>query len=83
MRLAGRPVLVDGKGPFGNPTADSARTAVRAGTRALWMVVFAPPGFALERLAQNLEHAGRSMRRHLGDETMRYATGVSVKDPAC
>jgi DNA/RNA-binding domain of Phe-tRNA-synthetase-like protein len=42
VNLAGRPVLVDGEGPFGNPTSDSARTCVSPETDSLWMVIFGP-----------------------------------------
>lgn len=42
VHVAGRLVLVDVRGPFGNPTADSARTLVTAETTSALAVVFAP-----------------------------------------
>jgi DNA/RNA-binding domain of Phe-tRNA-synthetase-like protein len=42
IRLEGRLVLADDEGPFGNPTADSLRTAVGASTTAALAVLFAP-----------------------------------------
>jgi len=34
--------LVDGQGPFGNPTSDSARTMVRNATTSVLIVIFLP-----------------------------------------
>lgn len=42
VHLAGRPALFDERGPFGNPTADSARTMVTDKTTHVLVVVFAP-----------------------------------------
>jgi DNA/RNA-binding domain of Phe-tRNA-synthetase-like protein len=42
IRLEGRPVVVDDAGPFGNPTADSARTAVGPETTRAIALLFAP-----------------------------------------
>ena len=43
VHLAGRPALFDARGPFGNPTSDSARTMITTSTRRALVVVFAPP----------------------------------------
>ncbi len=54
IRLEGRLVLADAAGPFGNPSADSARTAVSGTTRWCLFVMFAPSSFdvaALDRWA--------------------------------
>jgi DNA/RNA-binding domain of Phe-tRNA-synthetase-like protein len=66
VRLEGRPVLADERGPFGNPTADSLRTAVTGTTRSLWMVVFAPGSLERERFEEHLRFAAEAMARHLG-----------------
>ena len=42
VHVAGRLTLVDDRGPFGNPTSDSARTMVTTATTELLVVVFAP-----------------------------------------
>jgi DNA/RNA-binding domain of Phe-tRNA-synthetase-like protein len=42
VHVEGRPVLVDARGPFGNPTSDSARTMVTTATTQLLVVVYAP-----------------------------------------
>jgi DNA/RNA-binding domain of Phe-tRNA-synthetase-like protein len=65
VHVGGRPVLVDAVGPFGNPTSDSLRTSVHAGTTSLWLVIFAPAGFPQATLAAHVQHACRSMERHL------------------
>jgi DNA/RNA-binding domain of Phe-tRNA-synthetase-like protein len=65
VHLQGRPVLADRKGPFGNPTADSKRTAVEASTRSLWLTVFAPTSFPVSRLEAHMQTAAESFRRHL------------------
>ncbi|MBP7148284.1 MAG: hypothetical protein KBD01_12110 [Acidobacteria bacterium] len=50
IHVEGRLVLADARGPFGNPTSDSARTAVGAQTTDLLYVMFAPTGFDIGRL---------------------------------
>lgn len=44
VHVAGRFVVADAKGAFGNPTSDSLRTSVTVETTALLVVVFAPAG---------------------------------------
>jgi DNA/RNA-binding domain of Phe-tRNA-synthetase-like protein len=42
VHVAERPTLVDGRGPFGNPTSDSSRTMVTTATAKALVVIFAP-----------------------------------------
>jgi DNA/RNA-binding domain of Phe-tRNA-synthetase-like protein len=42
INAEGKPVLVDARGPFGNPTSDSARTCVTLETRSALVVAYAP-----------------------------------------
>jgi DNA/RNA-binding domain of Phe-tRNA-synthetase-like protein len=65
VHLGGRPVLVDRRGPFGNPTSDSLRTSVDAATTSLWMVIFAPAGYPEGELAGHVEFAKNAFARHL------------------
>jgi DNA/RNA-binding domain of Phe-tRNA-synthetase-like protein len=44
VHVAGRLVLADARGAFGNPTSDSARTQVTAATARALVVVFVPAG---------------------------------------
>jgi len=46
VHVAGRLALVDGAGPFGNPTSDSARTMVTTAAKRVLVVVFAPASAA-------------------------------------
>lgn len=78
VHLEGRPVLVDPLGPFGNPTSDSARTSVDEGTNALWMVIFAPASFPVERMKANVHAAEDGMRRHLRPEGRDVETSGAV-----
>lgn len=76
VHLHGRPVLVDRSGPFGNPTADSKRTAVQATTRSVWLTVFAPASFAPARLAAHMDTAADGFARYLAapDTPVRTST---------
>jgi DNA/RNA-binding domain of Phe-tRNA-synthetase-like protein len=65
VHLAGRPVLVDDEGPFGNPTSDSLRTCVTGGTTSLFMVIFAPEGHAKSVLDGHVAFARDAIARHL------------------
>jgi len=69
VHLEGRPLLADRRGAFGNPTADSARTAVETSTVELWMTIFTPVSYPVARLEADLETAARSFADHLGGKT--------------
>jgi DNA/RNA-binding domain of Phe-tRNA-synthetase-like protein len=66
IHLEGRPTLVDRLGPFGNPSADSARTRVTEETRRLLFVIFEPTDEPIETLERHIAMAGAIMQRHLG-----------------
>ena len=61
VHVAGRIALVDEKGPFGNPTSDSARTMVTTETRDLLVVVYAPVDADETRLAHVLNTTAARM----------------------
>jgi DNA/RNA-binding domain of Phe-tRNA-synthetase-like protein len=67
VNVAGRPVLVDDVGPFGNPTSDSWRTSVSEGTSSLFMVIFAPGEYPQARLDAHVSFAREAIARHLAD----------------
>jgi DNA/RNA-binding domain of Phe-tRNA-synthetase-like protein len=73
VHLAGRPVLADRRGPFGNPTADSRRTSVDPSTSVVWMTVFAPASFSATRLEDEMRFAAEAFTRHLA------GAGVAVR----
>jgi DNA/RNA-binding domain of Phe-tRNA-synthetase-like protein len=74
VRVAGRPVVADERGPFGNPTSDSLRTCVEAATRELWMVVFTPASYPAERLRGHIADAAAAFERHLAGPAGPVAT---------
>ncbi len=55
VNVAGRLTLADARGPFGNPTSDSARTMVTTETISAMVVVFAPAEMERRRLVQVLD----------------------------
>jgi DNA/RNA-binding domain of Phe-tRNA-synthetase-like protein len=63
VHLEGRLTLADARGPFGNPTSDSARTMVTTHTTRLLFAIFVPGELparaATEALALTAERAGR------------------------
>ena len=65
VHLEGRPVLADEQGPFGNPTADSLRTAVTTETRALWMVIFGPISLPAAQMETYVRQSCEAMATHL------------------
>ena len=67
VNVAGRPVLVDDEGPFGNPTSDSLRTSVTEATASLFMVIFAPAGYAKAALDAHVNFAREAIARHLAN----------------
>jgi DNA/RNA-binding domain of Phe-tRNA-synthetase-like protein len=68
VNVEARPVLVDARGPFGNPTSDSARTMITLGTRRALVVVYAPRGFADPRLARVVAESADTLVRHCGGQ---------------
>ena len=68
VHLEGRPVLEDAAGAFGNPTSDSHRTRVDAGTTSLWMVIFGPASYPAAGMQDNVRISCRAMERHLAPE---------------
>lgn len=74
VHLEGRPVVADDRGPFGNPTSDSARTAVSARTRRLLMVVFAPGDYEPDLLRGHLAEARATIATHLAPAGFAVAT---------
>jgi len=78
VNLAGRPVLCDDRGAFGNPTSDSARTSVTETTTTLWMTVFAPRSLPVERLSDHLVLAEDLLGRHLaGRDPVATESGIA------
>ncbi|MFN8549691.1 MAG: phenylalanine--tRNA ligase beta subunit-related protein [Candidatus Eisenbacteria bacterium] len=59
VHIEARPVLADEKGPFGNPTSDSLRTAISEGTRKALVVIFAPSSYNPGKLEKGANQVGQ------------------------
>ena len=66
VHVDGRIALVDGAGPFGNPTSDSARTMVTTETTHGLLVVFAPREVDTARLTHVLDVTSERMQEYTG-----------------
>lgn len=66
VQVAGRITLSDSRGPFGNPTSDSARTMVTTETRHALVVVFAPREIDARRLGHVLDVTAQRMHEFTG-----------------
>jgi DNA/RNA-binding domain of Phe-tRNA-synthetase-like protein len=73
VHVEGRIALVDARGPFGNPTSDSARTMVTTATTRALLLVFAPVELAPGRLGEVLDLTAGRMSEFTGShETARW-----------
>jgi DNA/RNA-binding domain of Phe-tRNA-synthetase-like protein len=63
VHLSGRLTLADARGPFGNPTSDSARTMTTPATKAALVVIFVPVGIE-QAIIGRLEDRVRDRLRH-------------------
>lgn len=75
VHVGGRITLVDARGPFGNPTSDSARTMVTTATTRALLVVFAPLEVAPARLGEVVDVTADRMRSHTGAREVGRAIG--------
>ena len=66
VHVDGRIALVDGTGPFGNPTSDSARTMVTTQTTRGLLVVFAPREVDQARLTHVMNITSERMQQYTG-----------------
>ncbi len=76
VHLEGRMTLADRLGPFGNPSADSARTMVTPATSRVLVVIFAPCETTRGALSVALETtAARAIAFGGGREAARFIAG--------
>ncbi|HXE80583.1 MAG TPA: phenylalanine--tRNA ligase beta subunit-related protein [Vicinamibacterales bacterium] len=66
VHVAGRMTLADDRGPFGNPTSDSARTQVTTATTRILTVVFSPADFPRPELERVLDLTSGRLREFTG-----------------
>ncbi len=73
VHVAGRVTVADARGPFGNPTSDSARAMVTTATREALVVVYAPASTPASTLTRVLDlTAGRVIAAVGGQEDARW-----------
>lgn len=61
IHVAGRLTVADEAGPFGNPSADSLRTAIGPHSREVLMIIFAPATYPAQKLTAHLNFAETAM----------------------
>jgi DNA/RNA-binding domain of Phe-tRNA-synthetase-like protein len=66
VHVGGRITLADSRGPFGNPTSDSARTMVTPATTRALVIVFAPHEIDQRRLDHVVEITAQRMAEFTG-----------------
>jgi len=66
VHVEGRMTLADRIGPFGNPSADSARTMVTTGSSRLLVVIFAPRQAGAELLARAADATSARLSQFTG-----------------
>ena len=82
VHVGGRICLADARGPFGNPTSDSARTMVTVATTRALVVVFAPLSLDDNRMTRVLDTTAARMHEFTGArETARYRGDIRVVRP--
>lgn len=75
VNVDGRLVLADARGPFGNPTSDSARTMVTTAATAVLVVIFAPASTGEAELGAMIDATSARMRAFAGG--VERARGVN------
>lgn len=66
VHVGGRITLADNRGPFGNPTSDSARTMVTPATKRALVVVFAPRDIDARQLDRVVQITAQRMEEFTG-----------------
>jgi DNA/RNA-binding domain of Phe-tRNA-synthetase-like protein len=66
VNVDSRPVLVDARGPFGNPTSDSARTMITTACRRALVILYAPGRHAPGRIDAVLADTAATLSRWSG-----------------
>jgi DNA/RNA-binding domain of Phe-tRNA-synthetase-like protein len=66
VHVGGRITLADGRGAFGNPTSDSARTMVTTATTRVLVVVFAPREIDRRRLSDVVDVTAKRFEQFTG-----------------
>jgi len=70
IHVAGRPVLSDARGPFGNPSADSERTSIRLQTTRALVIAYAPARLPAAAVREAVDEAVGLVARHCGGDAV-------------
>jgi DNA/RNA-binding domain of Phe-tRNA-synthetase-like protein len=70
VHVAGRLLVADAVGPFGNPTSDSARTSVSSATRRVLVVIYAPATLPASVIDAAVVLTSERLKRYLGAEAV-------------
>ncbi len=74
IHVQNRLTLADGKGPFGNPSADSQRTAIDSKSTHILMIIFAPAHYSHQRLSRHMKFSKETMLKyHSGGQLLKSA----------
>lgn len=80
VHVEGRLVLADSRGPFGNPTSDSARTMVTTAATSILTVIFLPASTSEADLAAMIDATSARMREFAGGvERERAVTSAGAE----
>ncbi len=72
QHAAGKLVLADDRGAFGNPSADSFRTRITLDTTRILWVIYAPVDYRRDELEEHLAFSIQQMQKyHPGEVTQR------------
>jgi DNA/RNA-binding domain of Phe-tRNA-synthetase-like protein len=73
VNVDGRITLADARGPFGNPTSDSARTMVTVETTRVLFVIYCPREYAAQGLTRAMDLTARRVHEFTGaGESLRH-----------
>lgn len=64
VNVAGRVTLIDDSGPFGNPSADSARTMIAEETTNVLFVIFAPSDYDQKLVKEHLDFIEAKVKQY-------------------
>lgn len=71
INVSERLTLADDLGPFGNPSADSARTMITEKTTDALFVIFVPADYPTDEIQKNVAFIEAKVKRYHGCETVK------------
>jgi DNA/RNA-binding domain of Phe-tRNA-synthetase-like protein len=77
VNVAGRYTMVDSRGPFGSPTADSERTSIRPDTVNALALIYAPASLESGVLGKEADFAATMIKRYGGGSPEARCLGLS------